>query len=73
MVKSMTETELVSKDMNIGHVVQKYPKLVNVFLQHGLMCVGYHAAQFENIEQGAKAHGIDVDRLMADLNKNVAE
>ncbi len=73
MVKNMTETEIVTKDMNIGHVVQKYPKLVNVFLQHGLMCVGCHAAQFENIEQGAKAHGIDVDRLMADLNKNAIE
>jgi hypothetical protein len=28
------------------------------------------AARFENIEQGALAHGIDVDSLMKDLNKD---
>jgi len=27
------------------------------------------AARFENIEQGALAHGIDVDKLIEDLNK----
>jgi hypothetical protein len=27
------------------------------------------AARFENIEQGALAHGIDVDMLMKDLNQ----
>ena len=29
------------------------------------------AARFENIEQGARAHGIDVPALIADLNKAV--
>jgi hypothetical protein len=27
------------------------------------------AARFENIEQGALAHGIDIDKLMDELNK----
>jgi hybrid cluster-associated redox disulfide protein len=34
--------------------------------------VGCHVSAFESIEEGAMAHGIDVDALMADLNK-VAE
>jgi hypothetical protein len=29
------------------------------------------AARFENIEQGALAHGLDVDKLMEDLNNVV--
>jgi len=31
------------------------------------------AARFENIEQGALAHGIDVDKLMVDLNKAISK
>jgi hybrid cluster-associated redox disulfide protein len=38
-------------------------------MDHGMGCVGCAAAHFENIEQGASAHGIDVDSLIDDLNK----
>lgn len=31
------------------------------------------AARFENIEQGALAHGINVDNLIKDLNEAVGE
>ena len=59
----------ITKAMNIGEVVQQNPKTVRVFLAHGLMCIGCAAARFENIEQGAMAHGIDVDKLVEDLNQ----
>jgi len=63
----------ISKEMAIGEVVQKYPQTIPVFLQHGLMCVGCAVARFENIEQGARAHDIDVDALIAALNKVVPQ
>jgi len=71
--KTMTDHDDITDDMNIGEVVQTYPDLIPVFLKHGLMCVGCHAAEFENIEQGAKAHGIDLDALMEDLNQTLGE
>ena len=58
----------ITKDTPIGEIVQKYPQTVRVFLKHGLMCVGCAAARFENLEQGAVAHGINVDALLQDLN-----
>ncbi len=61
----------ISKDMPISEIVRKYPQTVTVFLQHGLMCIGCAAARFENLEQGALAHGIDVDALVQDLNASV--
>jgi len=64
---------VITKDMPIGQVVQKYPKTVEVFLRHGLMCFGCAIAQYENVEQGATAHGIDVEALMKDLNAAVPE
>ena len=52
--------------------VQKYPQILEVFQQYGLGCVGCMAAHFETIGQGAGAHGIDVDALIADLNECIA-
>ena len=66
-------SETITKEMTIGKVVTEHPETVRVFLAHGLMCVGCAAARFENILQGAMAHGIDVDALMTDLNAAVGE
>jgi hybrid cluster-associated redox disulfide protein len=63
----------ISRAMPIGEVVQKYPQTIEVFLRHGLMCFGCAIARFENVEQGAQAHGIDVNALMKDLNAAVVE
>ncbi len=59
----------ITKTMGILEVVEKYPESVPVFFKHGLGCLGCAAARFETIEQGAAAHGIDVDALIADINK----
>ena len=63
-------TKITGKQ-TIGEVVSKYPKTIEVFMSHGLHCVGCAVANFENIEQGANAHGINVKKLVADLNKTV--
>jgi len=62
----------ITKEMPIGEVVERYPQTIEVFLRHGLMCVGCAVARFENVEQGAVAHGIDAELLMRDLNAAVA-
>lgn len=63
----------ITKDMAIGEVVQKWPETIEVFLSRGLFCLGCAAANFENIEQGALAHGIEVESLVKDLNAAVTE
>lgn len=63
----------ITKEMTIGEVVQNYPQSVEIFLKHGLMCFGCAIARYENVEQGAVAHGIDVEALMKDLNAAVSE
>ena len=61
----------ITKDMSILDVVQKYPDTVDVFVNAGMGCLGSDAAHFENIEQGAMAHGIDIDTLIDGLNEAV--
>lgn len=63
----------ITKTMGIQEVVEKYPESVPVFFKYGLGCLGCAAAHFETIEQGATAHGINVDALVTDLNKALAE
>ncbi|AHF06125.1 DUF1858 domain-containing protein [Desulfitobacterium metallireducens] len=59
---------MITGKETITEVVNKYPKTVEVFLSHGMHCFGCMAAHFENIEQGALAHGINVPSLVKDLN-----
>ena len=63
----------ITKDMGIIDAVQQYPEIVEVFQDYGLGCIGCMAAHFETIGQGAGAHGIDVDALIEDINKVIAE
>jgi hybrid cluster-associated redox disulfide protein len=63
---------MINKRMSIEEVVRKYPQTIATFERHGLGCVGCQAALFESIEDGAEVHGIDVDALIIDLNKEVS-
>lgn len=68
----MQEQNVITADMNIGDVVQRYPNTIEVFFRHGLGCVGCAVARFENIAQGAMAHGIELDTLIKDLNQSLS-
>ena len=62
----------ITKEMIIGEVVDGHPETVEVFNKYGMGCLGCPATAFENIEQGAIMHGIDVEQLVADLNEAAA-
>jgi hybrid cluster-associated redox disulfide protein len=62
----------ITKDIKIEEVVKQYPETMMVFMKHGLHCVGCHVSAFESIEDGAMAHGINVDALVADLNRVIS-
>ncbi|MBQ7318366.1 MAG: DUF1858 domain-containing protein [Phascolarctobacterium sp.] len=64
---------MITKDTGIIEAVQNHPEILQVFAEYGLGCVGCMAARFETLGQGAAAHGIDVDALIADLNKAIAD
>jgi len=63
--------EKITKDMLIGEIVKKHPQSVQIMLEHGLHCVGCHVATWETLEQGAAGHGINVNKLVDELNKSV--
>lgn len=61
----------ITKSMSIGEIVQKYPETFPVFAKHRLHCIGCAISAYETLEQGAEAHGINIDKLVKDLNSAV--
>ena len=59
---------MITKDMSITDIVNQYPKTPDVFRRFGMSCFGWMAARFENLEQGAQAHGLNVEELLKELN-----
>jgi hybrid cluster-associated redox disulfide protein len=61
----------ITKDMNLGEVITKYPKAIEVFFKYNLPCAMCQLASGETIEQSAEMHGVNLDKLLKDLNKTV--
>jgi hybrid cluster-associated redox disulfide protein len=68
----MAEVAKITKDMTFGEVLKKHPETVKTFFEYGMHCFGCHLSVTETIEQGAMAHGVEVDKLIEDLNKTVS-
>ena len=60
----------ITKEMAISEAVRKYPKITFVFMDYGLHCIGCPMALDETIEEAAKLHNLDLQKLLDDLNKS---
>ena len=59
---------VITKDITFHEVMQKSPEVVKVLGSFNLGCVGCMGAVNETLEQGATAHGLDVEDLLTALN-----
>lgn len=64
-------TGKITKDMTMGYIVKEFPQAAEVFQRYGMGCLGCPTAQLESLEKGAMLHGLDVNALLAELNKAV--
>lgn len=61
-------TKEIKKDMTFAELIQNNKGAAEKLSDRGLFCGGCPMAQLETIEQGARAHGIDPDKLVEELN-----
>ncbi|MCG0276909.1 MAG: DUF1858 domain-containing protein [Thermanaeromonas sp.] len=61
----------ITKDLSIMEVLQAYPEVRSIFIRHGMGCLECMGAMSETIETGARMHGINLEELLADLNKAI--
>ncbi len=59
----------ITKDMLIGEILRAKPEAAEALLRFGMGCIGCPSSQMESLEQAAMVHGIDLEKLLAELNK----
>ena len=59
----------VTKETIMLDVLKEYPQASKVLVKYNLGCSTCFGAVFEDIETIARANGIDVEKLVAELNK----
>jgi hybrid cluster-associated redox disulfide protein len=60
---------ILTKDMVVGEVIQLHPEVQSVLEAHGMCCGSCMGAHEETIEVSARMHGVDANRLLAELNQ----
>ena len=63
---------VVTKETNLGEILDADPTTAIYFMQIGMHCVGCPASRGENLEQACWVHGVDVDELVEQLNAHFA-
>ena len=61
----------ITENMMVFQVLDLNEELEHVLERHGMTCLGCPGAVLETLKEAAEAHGIDVNRLLEDLNKEV--
>ena len=59
----------ITKKMTVREVISKRPGSVFVFMDLGLHCISCPMAQNETVEEAAKVHRLDLEKLLKKLNK----
>jgi len=58
----------VTSDMIIADVLNMDKGTAPIFINNGMHCLGCPSASGESIEDACGIHGIDVDKLVKELN-----
>ncbi|MGA7826577.1 MAG: DUF1858 domain-containing protein [Geobacteraceae bacterium] len=64
---------MITKDMKIGEICRRYPQTVSVLKEFGLDCLECQIADLEALEHGAGVHKVDMEKLLEELNRIIAE
>ena len=61
----------ITQDMKVCDVLNLNDEMEVIFENHGLFCSGCPGAVQETLAEAAEGHGIDIEKLLLDLNREV--
>ena len=61
----------ITKDMQIGELLQVSPEVAPILMEVGMHCLGCPASQMETLEEAAMVHGLDADLLVEKINAEI--
>ena len=60
---------MITREMTLAQVIQMKEDAPQILMGFGMGCVGCPSAQAESLEDAAMVHGLNLDELLAALNK----
>lgn len=66
----MKKNKKITKDMTFAEILEMDKEAGKTLGERGLFCGGCPMAAFETLENGARAHGVDVEKLVKELNSS---
>lgn len=61
----------INKEMLVGDIVASKQEAADILIEWGMGCLGCPASQAETLEDACDVHGLDVNKVVASLNKEV--
>lgn len=65
----MNKNQRLNLDKNVADLLNEWPQLIPVFLQHRMACVGCSMSAFETLSDAAKIYGIDPETFFDELHQ----
>lgn len=59
---------MVTRDMLISEILNVRADAARILMANGMGCLGCPSSQMETLEEAANVHGLDVEKLLKELN-----
>lgn len=59
---------MITKDMIISEILEAKQEAARILMSNGMGCLGCPSSQMETLEQAAEIHGLDIEKLIKELN-----
>ena len=63
----------ITKDTIIGDILDIAPETAPIFLSIGMHCLGCPSSRGETVEQACMVHGVEVEKLLEQINGAMAK
>ena len=60
---------MITKDIIISEILKKKEGAAEILMSNGMGCLGCPSSQMETLEQAAEIHGLDIEKLLIELNQ----
>lgn len=61
----------IDENMLLDDILDLNPEFTGILLRHGLNCEGCPGIYSESLREAADGHGVDLDKLLEDLNSHL--
>jgi hybrid cluster-associated redox disulfide protein len=65
--------KVITADQIVSEVLSSWPKVVPLFIERRLYCVGCSMARFETLADVSKIYRLDLTKFIDDLNQQASQ